>query len=86
MSNSEDDENAENAQVGELDRIAEKFIEEINFFKVISMKNTSLAAQGSLAQCLQHCPMPIHDNANSGAHPSWPSLDFNLADEAWVHF
>ena len=39
-----------------------------------------LAAQGALALRLQRRPMPIHNNANSGAHPCSLRLGFDMAD------
>ena len=41
--------------------------------------NTSLAAQGEVAHRLQRHLRPIHNNAKSGAHSSWPPPDFNMA-------
>ena len=40
---------------------------------------TNLAAQGEVAHRLQRHLRPIHNNAKSGAHSSWPPMDFNMA-------
>ena len=50
-------------------------LEGISNLEQTFIRNTSLAAQGALAHRLQRRPRPIHKNAKSGAHPSWPSLD-----------
>ena len=44
-------------------------------------RNTSLVAQGALAH---RRTRPIHNNANSDAHPNLPPLGFNMAGEGGV--
>ena len=65
-----------------------------NVIRGIRYLNTSLAAYGALAHCLQPCPRPIHDHAKSewprnpllpGNKKNWPTPGGQGARRKWIH-